>query len=608
LQTGDPFTLGENDLTPDVAYITAFSGDFDDGANVLNAATATVDKFSQRMIVTDVAAVASDSLFVDTETTVGDLRDTVNNELDSFHGFNFLNLDMRGFTTNPVTVSIVTIPKGVAGAAPQEILTDGTSTIDATLLGTFPATNPTTVIATAVNEQSLTVVPTFQATLTASALVGGSFTIGEQLLAGQLSTGAASGTGFSSVAVPVTITQAGATTPATGILVDDGDGIITPGVADTLTIVGGGAGFVTTSPVTVTENALISAVFDPALTTTDMVGLIFTDTAGASVRASPSAVASDFFSFGFVNDGLESNERIANQIIRIEAEETGDNTSTFKGTLEYIMVNQLNILDVNTYLDISPIANDPSFIVIEDLTDEDSPRVNYLDLGADGVPTQIADQEEAPSHSGIVSFDLDSYKNADTVVITLEDLDLNVDSDLIDIYTVVTTLADANTDVVGTSASSGLSITLSNGDQLGRLLDITFDDQLWTTPTDPTCLAALATAGVTDTGLGATTFTLIETDRESGVFMGDFQIPAAWCRADSTTTESVTGLDIEVNYVDFRDASGEIIEVCDAAGVRANTGSVSLDRTVYPVPFGTLARYDTNDKTTPASRSLVPIH
>jgi hypothetical protein len=46
---------------------------------------------------------------------------------------------------------------------------------------------------------------------------------------------------------------------------------------------------------------------------------------------------------------------------------------------------------------------------------------------------------------------------------------------------------------------------------------------------------------------------------------------------------------MEVNYVDFRDASGEIIEVGDGAGIRANTGSVSLDRTVYPVPWGQVA-------------------
>ena len=34
--------------------------------------------------------------------------------------------------------------------------------------------------------------------------------------------------------------------------------------------------------------------------------------------------------------------------------------------------------------------------------------------------TQIADQLEAPTHSGVVSFDLDNYKIADTVVVTLE--------------------------------------------------------------------------------------------------------------------------------------------------------------------------------------------
>jgi len=79
-------------------------------------------------------------------------------------------------------------------------------------------------------------------------------------------------------------------------------------------------------------------------------------------------------------------------------------------------------------------------------------------------------------------------------------------------------------------------------------------------------------------GLGATGFTLVETDTASGIFVGDFQIPAAWCRSNASAAESVTGLDIEVNYVDFRDASGEIIEVGDSAGVRASTGSVSLDK------------------------------
>ena len=202
------------------------------------------------------------------------------------------------------------------------------------------------------------------------------------------------------------------------------------------------------------------------------------------------------------------------------------------------------------------------FIVIEDLTDEDSPRVNYFDLGSDGVSTQIADQEEAPSHSGIVSFDLDTYKTADTVVITLQDSDLNVDSDLIDIFTTVSGSSTSLNDVVGSDANT---ITLSSGDELGRVLDVTFDDQLWTAANDDACTASLIADGI-DTGLAATGFTLIETDRDSGIFIGDFQIPAKWCRAGETSPESATGLDIEVNYVDFRDASGEVIEVGDSAG------------------------------------------
>ncbi len=67
-------------------------------------------------------------------------------------------------------------------------------------------------------------------------------------------------------------------------------------------------------------------------------------------------VAADIFGYGFLNDGRETNERIANQIIRLELEETGDNTSTFDGTLEYTMINQLNILDPATYTGLTPIS------------------------------------------------------------------------------------------------------------------------------------------------------------------------------------------------------------------------------------------------------------
>ncbi|GBL41204.1 hypothetical protein EMGBD3_05720 [Nitrosarchaeum sp.] len=115
------------------------------------------------------------------------------------------------------------------------------------------------------------------------------------------------------------------------------------------------------------------------------------------------------------------------------------------------MVNQLNILTPATYTSLRPIDDEATFVVIEDLTDEDSPRVNYLDLGSDGVSTQVADQQAAPSHSGIVSLNTASYKIADTVTVTVQDLDLNVDTDLIEIYTTVSGTTDTSYDAVGSA-------------------------------------------------------------------------------------------------------------------------------------------------------------
>ena len=316
----------------------------------------------------------------------------------------------------------------------------------------------------------------------------------------------------------------------------------------------------------------------------------------------------DFFSFGFENDGEASDERIANQIIRLLLEESDDDTASLEGTLEYIMINQLNIDDADTYAGLATIDDEVSFIVIEDLTGSSAPSVIYLDVDTTGTQTQVSAQEDAPSHSAVVTLDVDSFKAADTVTVTLEDLDLNVDSGLVDIYTVVNTQGDANQDAVGEEYGA----SDYDGVELGRLLDITFDDQRWMTHYDKPgtdCRANLAD----NSGLGDTIFSLVETGDATGIFVGTFPIPAEFCRLGSSTPESVTGLDIEVNYVDFRDQSGETTEVGDSAGVKANTGSVSLDRTVYPVPFGVVSDFNPSTATTPAqsntnTRSIFPIH
>ena len=284
------------------------------------------------------------------------------------------------------------------------------------------------------------------------------------------------------------------------------------------------------------------------LVETDTLILNFT---GVLVGATGDSIYVDIFTFG---------DRVNNAIYRLLLEESDDNSATFEGDVEYIMLNQLNVDQAATYSGLTTTSDSITMIVHEDMTDEDSPRINYLDLGSDGVETQIADQVAAPSHSGVVTFDSANYKTADTVVVTLDDQDMNTDSELLDVYITSTD------DKVGDGS----------GD---HVLDITFNDQTW-------IASAGATAGSPDDGLEASGFTLVETAVDSGIFVGTFQIPSTYYDSGTATTVTTTGTDIEVNYNDHRDASGETIEVGAGASVNANTGSVEFDRNVYPVPWG----------------------
>jgi hypothetical protein len=141
-------------------------------------------------------------------------------------------------------------------------------------------------------------------------------------------------------------------------------------------------------------------ITSPSSKTGDIKVLITTsqdngDVSGEDITLKP--IIADIFSFGNATN---------NAIYRILLEETGDNTATFVGSVEYTMINQENVDDSAMYAALETIDQDVDIIVHEDLTDEDSVRVNYY-LGADGVSTQIADQQEAPTHNGVVSFDLD---------------------------------------------------------------------------------------------------------------------------------------------------------------------------------------------------------
>src|SRR3989441_6801849 len=184
------------------------------------------------------------------------------------------------------------------------------------------------------------------------------------------------------------------------------------------------------------------------------------------------------------------------------------------------MLNQLNIFDPNTYSTLRTVNHDVKFVAIQDMlrADARAPQATYLDLGYDGVDTQISAQQDIVTHTGVVSFDSKTYKIADTVTITLNDKDLNVDNDLVDIYTVVAnptkaTLGnvDPATETVGVA---GLG-KLSDGRAFGRLLDIQFGQQnaRWA---DTGCFgAATITAGGFNLGLSDAGFTLVETGKST---------------------------------------------------------------------------------------------
>ena len=323
----------------------------------------------------------------------------------------------------------------------------------------------------------------------------------------------------------------------------------------------------------------------------------------------------DIVTWGQSEDGVNSSDRHNNAIYRLEVEEdspngSGNDSGLFDAAVEYVMLNQLNVNNTATYNNTVAYGDQVVMIVHNDSTDEDEIRVSYLDLGADGVETQISAQLAAPTHSGVVEFDSDSYKEADTVTITLTDSDLNTEPELVNIYTVVNDGGDPAHDQVGKDGYGQNSV----GANFGRLLDVTIDDELWLDSSKNTdgnaACSTTVTSGVTD-GLYNSGFSLVETGVDTGVFTGDFQIPSEYgARSSGTCTATSTlGKDLEVNYVDYRDASGEIIEVGDGAGIRANTGSVSLDRTVYPVPFGQVSDFsDESSKKTPNGRSIFPIH
>ena len=266
--------------------------------------------------------------------------------------------------------------------------------------------------------------------------------------------------------------------------------------------------------VSVSIDAIDTAVFDTPESVLEEIRRII----GDNLVTAEATIVADIFTFG-----ADANHAIYRALL----EETGPGSAVFEGTIEYKMLNQINADDPETHTDIAAVGDELVVILDGDYTGTGAPTVAY---GGDHV------REDAPTHTGEVSFDAGAYTVADEVTVTLVDPDLNVESDGIDIYRVDAASEDA--------ADTLLHIEMADG----------------CTPGD---LAA---------------FSLRES--ADGSFVGTFDVPRV-CGGATTT-----GKGLSVTYYDFRDGYGGMAEWRDSATVRADTGSVSLDRAVYPVPAG----------------------
>ena len=122
-------------------------------------------------------------------------------------------------------------------------------------------------------------------------------------------------------------------------------------------------------------------------------------------------LVADFFTFGQNDD----DGRVNNAIYRIELEESGTDSADYVGTIEYARISGPDTGDPAAYASLRPASDQISIIVHEDVTDEYSARINYLDLDASGASTVVAVPlppfEEAPvlSDGVTVTFRGDPY-------------------------------------------------------------------------------------------------------------------------------------------------------------------------------------------------------
>ena len=254
-------------------------------------------------------------------------------------------------------------------------------------------------------------------------------------------------------------------------------------------------------------------------------------------------------------------------IYRALLEETDSASGVFEGTIEYQVLNQRTHNMTDTHDDITAISNELAMILDTGYTGSDAPEFLYDTDGPGGDEPANA-SEDAPTNTGEVSVDASIYRVSDDVTITLVDADLNTDSGAREIYRI----ANSSGTIPPTLASIAIG--------------------------DLSCASAIEDVS------------LRETASDSGVFEGSFTVPSSCGTDDDDKPILTTGESITVTYDDYRDETGAGNEWTDSATIGADTGSVSLDRTVYPVPPGdevtiAVAVDDADEDTSSSSKQTI---
>ena len=270
-------------------------------------------------------------------------------------------------------------------------------------------------------------------------------------------------------------------------------------------------------------------------TTDSAVALVFTITMdSATGTAGDYVIAADLNNY---DQGVASNS-----ITRVEAVETGVDTGVFQGTVTYGLLN--TVAGETGAADFTHPEDEDVIIMLDTYyTGSSGPRVNFGDTDVLGLTNvTVGAQLDANTHSGVVTWDQTSYAVGDAATVTVVDADLNTDNTIIETYVGDSSL-DAGTDIFTIQCNDAVCST-----------DVTVK--------------------------------LVEDGTDSDTFIGVFTVP------------DDIGEDMEIGYRDSRDAAGTAVIWYATSTINSTTGSVSLDRQVYPVPF------DDNELKTGANANL----